>query len=803
LRRRRAVPAVEGIQCNGRAEPKAAPGGVCKSGVGWRPIYVSNPKKHMRVLPVLIALAIPALASAQGILLPRCPQPRPDAPIIECLPARAQVVRTRSDVKVELRDRVLRYEVEERFVNRGGFIGEADYVFPLPKGAAFRDLKLSIDGQMVAGETMSATEARRIYEEIVRRQRDPALVEWMGHGMLRTRIFPIQPGEERRIIVRYESVAEREGDAVRVDYFRGSAPGAQPRPIRGMPMETMGTDLRPESGRTNFTLTYRSGGELGDAYSPTHELDVERDDLLRRVSIRSGGPDITVLVSLRRSLAASVAVLANAQRDEPGFALITVTPPTELAQNRTPRDVTFVLDVSGSMSGRKLEQGKAAGRRLLQTLTDRDRFRVIDFSTDVRSFRDEFVFATETNIRAATRYLDDLEATGSTNISGALEEALRPTANSGGRRDDTERLPLVLFMTDGAATVGDRDPSSIATRAGRLRGDARVFTFGIGADVNIGLIEQLALEGRGTPAFVRPDENVERAVELLATRLRQPLLTNVRVSIDGDVRLSRMYPTGQLDVFAGQDLVLLARYEGSGRANVVVQGRANGREVRWATERNFPAQERENAFVPRLWATQRIGWLAAEKRRNGGSSEIDDEIRRLGERFGIPTEFTSYLVQEPGNLADRDPTRLRRTRSDQANVTSSIGSGSGAPSAAPQAVFESARKATAQRDAKSVAAADATESADMGGQMKRAGTTLFRKEADRWVDVGMKNDLQVYKVKAYSRSYFALLERIPALKEPFAAGDRLVVAGKGIAIEVMDEAPELSEAEIRTIASKW
>src|SRR5687768_12481629 len=234
----------------------------------------------MRAFLVLAALAIPTVLSAQGIIMPRCPRPLPDRPFVEdCLPSRPQVVRTRSDVKVELRDRVLRYEVEERFVNRGGLIGEADYVFPLPKGAAFRDLKLSIDGQMVAGETMSATEARRIYEDIVRRQKDPALVEWMGHGLLRTRIFPIQAGEERRIVVRFESVAEREGDAVRVDYFRGT----RTELTRG---REDGPTRRPNEGRTNFTLTYRAGGELGEAYSPTHELEIDRSDLVRRVAIR-------------------------------------------------------------------------------------------------------------------------------------------------------------------------------------------------------------------------------------------------------------------------------------------------------------------------------------------------------------------------------------------------------------------------------------------------------------------------------------------------------------------------------------
>jgi Ca-activated chloride channel family protein len=757
----------------------------------------------MRLLSVLPLIAAPAIAAAQGMMIPRCPTPRPDMRPIECVPDRRGVERTRSDVKVELRDGVLRYEVEERFINHSNTIGEADYVFPLPAGAAFRDLKLSIDGQLVAGETMNAADARRIYEDIVRRQKDPALVEWLGHGMLRTRIFPFNPGEERRIVVRFESVARREGDAVRVDYFRGSR------------LSALGSD-RPNQSRepraeTRFALNYRAGGELGEPYSPTHELDIERDGVTRRVNVRSGGGDVTVLVSLRRSNAASVALLANARRDEPGYALITVTPPADVAGARLPRDVTMVIDVSGSMAGRKMDQAKAAGRQLLRTLGDQDRFRLIDFGTDVRSFRDGFTFATPENLRAAERYLENLEATGSTNISGALEEALgsRPSAGSeewDGREpkaQSRERLRLVLFMTDGAATVGDRDPISIAARAARMRGDARIFTFGIGQDVNIGLIEQLAIEGRGTPHFVRQDENVERVVGLVAAQLRQPLLTNVRVTIDGNVRLSRMYPTSPIDVFAGEDLVLLARYEGHGRANVVVEGRAGGRNVRWSTERVFPDEEFENVFVPRLWATQRIGWLSSEKRKNGGNSEINDEIRKLGERFGIPTEFTSYLVLEPGMVAQgqRRDVRFR----DQGAIGNA--SGAGAPSAAPAAAtFEAARSAAAQRAVKSVAAADMNSSAELAGtsgDMKKVGGKLFKREGELWTDAAMKTDLKVYKVKAYSQSYFSLLERIPALREAFSAGDRVLVAGRTLAVEVDDDAKELTDAEISAVVKGW
>jgi Ca-activated chloride channel family protein len=761
------------------------------------------------LLPVLLIL--PAALGAQGLVIPRCPRPMPGSEL-ECRPAGQQIVRTRSDVKVELRDRVLRYEVEERFVNRGGMIGEADYIFPLPKNAAFRDLKLSIDGELVSGETMNATDARRIYEDIVRSQRDPALVEWMGHGMLRTRIFPIQPGEERRIVVRYESVADREGDAVRVDYFRGSNPDRGVQQQGGGLWE--GNPRRPaDAARTTFALTYRAGGELGEAYSPTHELDVERDGVRRDVRIRSGGPDITVLVALRRTRDASISMLPHAVRGEPGYALITVTPPAEVAANRLPRDVTFVIDVSGSMAGKKMEQAKAAGHQLLGTLGSHDRFRVIDFSTDVRSFRDDFVLATDANVRAARRYIDDLDATGSTNISGALEEALRSDSNcrslADARDDCASRVPIVLFMTDGAPTVGDRDPASIAARAARMRRGARVFTFGVGADLNVALIEQLALEGRGTAHFVRPTESVERAVELVASRLRQPLLTDVRVEVaGGNVRLTRLYPSGEQDVFAGQDLVLLARYSGDGPANVVVRGKSGGRDVQWSAQRNFPRDDRDNAFVPRLWATQRIGWLSAEKRKSGGSREIDEEIRQLGERFGIPTEFTSYLVLEPGMVAGtlqrRGMQDMRGVPVTSGGVQGSVGSGASsvAPPSAPVAQFERAREAAAQRSAKSLAAADVAmeERADVA---RRAGNRMFSRDGERWVDTRFKPELRVYKVKAYSQAYFALLEKLPELRESLAIGDKVVVAGRSVAVEIVEDAPDLSAADIESITRSW
>src|SRR5256712_907769 len=226
----------------------------------------------MRSLLLALVAGIPAVVSAQIIEGPPRPWPCPVPPPCQrgrpcimpaCGITSPDVVRRSSDVRVDLVDRVLRYEITETYINRGSRVGEADFMFPLPKGAAFQDLKLSINGELVSGETMSADRARQIYEEIVRRQRDPALLEWIGYGLLRARIFPIAPGEEKKVVVRFQTVAEREGDALRIDYFRG------------MRANQFATGQQPE-GRVSFVLTYPNDPMYGTAYSPTHSIFEQR-----------------------------------------------------------------------------------------------------------------------------------------------------------------------------------------------------------------------------------------------------------------------------------------------------------------------------------------------------------------------------------------------------------------------------------------------------------------------------------------------------------------------------------------------
>jgi Ca-activated chloride channel homolog len=291
---------------------------------------------------------------------------------------------------------------------------------------------------------------------------------------------------------------------------------------------------------------------------------------------------------------------------------------------------------------------------------------------------------------------------------------------------------------------------------------------------------------------------VERAVGLVATRIADPVLTDVRIRTEGDVRLSRVLPQQPVDLFAGQDLVLLARYAGHGSTRVIFEGKHRGETVRWASTIDFPERERENPFVARLWATQRIGWLAAEKRKSGGSSEVDDEIRQLGERFSIPTEFTSYLVQEPNMVADR-----RRV----GGIAGGVGAAPPAAAPARDQAFESAKAASAQRVVTSVAAVDSMAAGNLGasGAVKRAGSHTFVSRDGMWTDVKPADaSARTVRIKAFSKAYFDLIDAVPDLRAIFAIGDRMTVRGRAVTVVVSESgAAELTAAEVRSVAGSW
>ncbi len=683
----------------------------------------------------------------------------------------ASVVRVSSTVRTVVDGRVARVEVEEQFRNAGAGLGEGSYLYPLPGEAVFTDFSLWMGESQVRGEMMNAGQARGIYEDIVRRLRDPALLTLEGHGLIRARIFPLQPGETRKVVLRYTQVLQRAGDAVRLRYSIGDRPVTAGRGYLDQSAPSPTDAFR-------YTVTVPGADAYGTPYSPTHRVTTRRVGDGMEITLEpDASGDVEIFIPLRRGLVGT-SVVTNAPGGEDGYFMLLVAPPTEQEGPSVPRDLTLVLDVSGSMSGDKIDQAKAALRQALATLRGADRFRLVAFSTRVVNFRDGLTPATTDNLDAARAFLDGLTADGGTNIAAALDAVLGTAPEQG-------RLPIVVFVTDGLPTVGEQSPERIAALAAAKIGPARMFTVGVGFDVNTYLLDRLAVEGRGSSEYVAPNANIETAMSAVLGKIQHPALVNLRIAA-APVSLAQTYPAQLPDLFYGEELVVFGRYSGTGAGPVVVTGERNGRTERFTADAAFPATATENDFVPKLWASRRIGDLTRQIRLEGAAPSLVEEVRTLGLRYGILTEYTSYLVQEP-RTAWNQPAAMP--------ASGMLRGGAGA------AALQTGRDAIANAKASAalggvstlsaadhVAGARASELAETAAPgaatVRRVGGRLFVRTDSVWTDASQRDSLKVVEVAPYSDAYFALVRALPELAPYLAVGDQVVVAGRRASVKI-------------------
>ena len=701
----------------------------------------------LSILPVLSAVfALPA--HAQGWI-------ETERPVNPSVPA-GEVRRTASQVRIAVDGRVARIEVEERFLNAGSRLAEGSYLYPMPGEAVFTNFSLWMGDQEVRGETMNAEQARAIYEEIVRRKKDPALLTFAGHGLVRAQVFPIQPGETRKVALRFTQLFSRSGDAVRLRYSLGN---------------------RGQSGETSFVVSVPNAASYGTPYSPTHTIDTRQVGDRFEISLPAGAAgEVELFLPLRKGLVGTTLV-THAPGGEDGYFMLLLAPPQAESGTSVPRDLTLVVDVSGSMSGTKLEQAKAALEQALGTLRPGDRFRLIAFSSAVRRFREDFVAANRDNLTAAREFVDGLGAEGGTNIAGALEAAL-------GSDSDPERLAIVLFVTDGLPSVGEQAPDRIAEQASSRIGRSRIFTVGIGPDVNTYLLDRLASRGRGSAEYVTPGASVETAMGSLMAKLRYPALVNLRIG-DSQVTLSQTYPTQLPDLFYGEELVLFGRYRGQGSGNLVITGERNGQRERVVVPAAFAASEAGNDFIPRLWAARQIGELTRQIRLEGASPSLVAQVRELGLRYGILTEYTSYLVQEPSDLVT--PATPVPLREDQMG-----GARNSAAQTGTQA-FERALASAKLADSKTLDAAEEVASSRLKS-LARDGSAapetrlvagrLFVRRDQVWTDVAHADRITVTAVVAYSKAYFELVRQLPEVAPYLPVGDEVLIAGRRASVRV-------------------
>jgi len=652
------------------------------------------------------------------------------------------------DVEVAVRDGVVTTHVDQLFRNGTGRDVEGRYIFPLPSGAVVSSFTMWVDGEALEARILDADEARAIYEDYVRRAIDPALLEYIGRDTLSARIFPIPAGGERRIELTYTELLSAEGGTYRYRY----------------PLDTERFSARPLE-RVTICVDLQTSAPLGAVYSPTHALGVVRtadhsaSGLYEAFNVLPT-QDFLLYYSSMAADAVGMTLLTYRVPGEDGFFLLIVTPPELAPSGATiPKDLVFVLDASGSMSGRKIEQAKEALRFVLENLNSDDRFAVISFSDSSRALHTGLVPVSAENITRATGWASRIEAGGGTNIDGALSLAFSLFEANG-------RPKFLIFLTDGEPTVGEVDPATIAQHAVDANAtEARMFAFGVGNDVNTVLLDQLAQENRGTTTYVLPGENLEVALSNFYHKIASPVLADTTVAVDG-VDVFDLQPTVLPDLFRGTQLLLLGRYHGEAEARITVSGNAGGIATAYTTLSTFPAFSLESAFLPRLWAGRKISYLLNQIRLYGESDELVDAVVALSRRYGIITPYTSFLVD------------------------SDIGSDEEAADAVRQATAAPAVGANAVAGASSLKALSEAETVQTGIEGVRIveDRTYFYRNGV-WID-SEYTDEETLDIALYSDAYFELTEIVRWIGLHLALGERLVIRVDDIFVRIDEDGLE-------------
>jgi Ca-activated chloride channel family protein len=756
----------------------------------------------------LIFSLLSSVACGQGVIVvidhphPHpIPLPRPiPRPTPTPIPVSYKIKELTYQAKVT--DQVAQVQVSQSFVNTGSGQIEATFVFPLPYEGTVDRMTFMVDGKEIDAKILPAKQAREIYEGYVRRNKDPALLEWVGFGMLKTSVFPIPPGAERKVTLKFSQLLKKTGQLTDLLIPLAAAK------YTSQPLEKLSVDASIESSI-----------EIKSVYSPTHAINVQRPDG-KHATVKFEATNVVPTADFRLlydtadgKLGASL-ISYRPDGNDDGYFLLLASPEVKTdTMERPAKTVIFVVDRSGSMSGKKIDQAKDAAKFVLNNLRQGDTFNIVAYDSSVESFKPELQKYDDETRKSALGFIDGIYAGGSTNIDGAITTAM-------GMLKDDSRPNYIVFLTDGLPTTGETNEAKIAANAkqnNKVR--ARMVNFGVGYDVNSRLLDRMSRENFGQSEYVRPDENIEASVSRLYGKMTVPVMTGVTVKVDVDSAdanppVNRVYPKEVYDVFAGDQMVLVGRYKRPGGAKITITGKIGTEEKKF----DFPgtlvdkSSDQSFGFVEKLWAMRRVGEILDELDLKGKNDELVNELVALATKHGILTPYTAFLADEnaaPGQLANlgasvefarRSLDRLEeaegRAGVAQRTVKEHFRSAGGVPAASAPGGFggggpvagESAGRGIAQgglrlRDIDSdaeKALGDAVQT--YGNQtLYKRGKTLIAANA-REIDPA-KDDGKIKAVDRFSDEYFALVKDNTADENQVLAnqseGDELIIKLRG------------------------
>jgi len=541
--------------------------------------------------------------------------------------------------RIEVEGRSSRTTLDIAVVNRSHRAEQAVLLVPVPSEAVVTSFAFEGPASEPTAKFIPSKDARRIYEQIVAQQRDPALLEWAGWNMLRSSVFPVAAGGTQRLQISWESLLETTGDRMDLVLPRSELPGSPPWSIE---VRVLGDDVAA-------------------VYSPSHEVVTERlagAKPIVRVTSRPSTPGPFRLSIVRTAVPSASVITYPDPASGGGYFLLLAAAPEPRGAHTLQREVTIVLDRSGSMAGAAFERAKAAVLRALEGLALGERANIIDFSNSVSRFSDGSVVIDDASRSRLREYVGALRESGGTNLHDALLEALRQPSPGDGF------VSTVLLVTDGIPTIGktkERDVRELVERGNSAQ--RRVFVVGLGTDINVPLLDRVSDMTRASSVYLAMEDDLGVHLSELSERLRGPVIADLSLAATDAGRVADLQPVRLPDLFRNGSLVVLGHYRGEAPFRLALDGRAVEGPRKLFVEVDPRQASTANAFVPRLWASRRIAQLVDEVRQQGldGAEvsfdeprlrELVGEIVRLSTTWGVLTEYTSMLALEGSNMGD-------------------------------------------------------------------------------------------------------------------------------------------------------
>jgi Ca-activated chloride channel family protein len=737
--------------------------------------------KIRRTAIVLCAAFSAAFAAApvigQGVIVPIICDIRPcrPRPIPQPLPNVLPVKSIKIDTKIN--GQVATTHLEQVFRNDTAFTLEGTYFFPIPETASIIEFAIWENGKKLVGEVRSREEARRIYDEIVRRQKDPGLLEYAGKDLFQASIFPIPPHSDKILELTYSQVLKAESGTVSYRYPLGTGRNLwrgnrlpEHMNNQSMPAQRFGT----VSGKVEIV-----GREaLRNVYSPSHDIEVKKkNERTASISFETNENDSDFQLFYGLSNADfGMSLLTYREPGKDGYFLLMVSPRDDVAERElVNKDIVFVLDTSGSMADAgKMDKARSALQFGVRTLRDGDRFNVINFAGEEHLMEHGLIAADAKGKERAEAFIKRLQPSGGTNINDSLLASMK-------QFDNSERPKMLVFMTDGLPTVGETKIERITANVAKAKNvDVRIFPFGFGYDVNTALLDKLGTDNGGISDYVQPKENIEIKVSNFFAKVSSPVLSDLEVDL-GQVQAETMYPRKLGDLFKGMQAVIIGRYRNdSDLKNITVKLRGKaGREDRTFTysDLDFPVRSEENDFLPRLWASRRVGWLVEEIRVNGETKELRDEIVELGTRYGIVTPYTSYLATDGTFQMNARDSRGGVIAAPAAEAKMRVSSGADAVQMSVQQNTMKENRSLGSSNKKDAEEQVIVRNTDSD---RFVANRSFYRQGSVWIDSDFKSEQKLPEttVKFASDEYFALIDREKGIAQYLSIGEEVVVVWK-------------------------